>query len=120
MWDGVDRRIFPRAHYPCLITIRKNFPPPQATLTNTEDISVGGVRIIIGKRIELMTEIDLEIDLKDTLPTIILRGTVSWVKEAPPGRKGKPPRYDTGIKFITLKNEYRRRIQHVVEHLLGK
>ena len=148
MWDGVDRRRFPRAEYPCLITVRKNTPPVQAVLTHTENISVTGVRVIITKKIEVMTEVDLEIDLKDTLKNVIskgtiawvkevaqerkgkppgkgtninvLKGVVAWVKEIPPTQKGKPPRYDTGIQFTVLKAEDRRRIENIVNHLLGK
>lgn len=120
MWDGVDRRIFPRAEYPCLITIRKSTPPMQAILTHTENISVGGVRIIIKERVEVMTEVNLELDLKDTLETISSKATVSWVKQAPSGGEGKSARYDTGIQFHSLKDEYRRRIQKIVDHLMGK
>lgn len=120
MWDGVDRRRFPRAEYPCLITLRRTTPPPEAILTHTENISVGGVRVIIGKRIEMMAEVDLQIDLKDTSPAISSRGTIAWVKEAPFARKGASPHYDTGIQFVSLKDEYRRRIQHIVDHILSR
>ena len=120
MWDGVNRRRFPRAEYPCLITIRKNTPPMEAILTHTENISVGGVRVIISKKIEIMTEVELEVDLKDTLPTIISKGTISWVKEAPYGRKSARSHYDIGIQFVSLKDEYRGRVQNVVDRIASK
>lgn len=116
MWNGVDRRKFPRAEYPCLITIRKYVPPELAILTHTENISIGGVRVIVDHRIDTATEVDLEIDLKDTMPNIasrgairwvreiepkampaaqgrntkVFKGTVSWVEEIPPAKKGLP------------------------------
>lgn len=120
MWDGVDRRIFSRAEYPCLITVRKTTPPVQAILTHTDNISIGGVRVVIAKKIEAMTEVDLEIDLKDTLPTVISKGRVAWVKIIVSSQKDKPPRYDTGIRFLGLKDECRRRIQKIVERILDK
>lgn len=120
MWDGVDRRIFSRAEYPCLITIRKNTPPTQAILTHTNNISLGGMRVVIAEKIEPMTEVDLEIDLKDTLSTIIAKGTIAWVKIIVSSQKDKSPRYDTGIRFLGLKDEYRRRIQSIVERILHK
>ncbi len=120
MWDGVDRRIFSRAEYPCLITIRKNTPPTQAILTHTDNISLGGMRVVIAEKLEPMTEVDLEIDLKDTLPTIITKGTIAWVKIIVSSQKNKSPRYDTGIRFLGLKDEYRRRIQAIVERILRK
>lgn len=143
MWNGVDRRKFPRAEYPCLITIRKYTPPPISILSHTENISEGGVRVILDSRVDIATEVDLEIDLKDALPNINSRGTirwvkeisskdasvagvkkfkgtVSWVEEIPPARKGLPTRYDTGIQFMGLKTDDRDRILGLVENLLGK
>jgi hypothetical protein len=147
MLSGIDRRQFPRAEYPCLITIRKYTPPPISILSHTENISEGGVRVILDHKIEVNTEIDLEIDLKDALPNIASRGTirwvkevahaqeqhsaegknvktfkgsVSWVEEIPPARKGLPPRFDTGIQFLALKEDDQRRISELVETLLGK
>ena len=145
MWNGVDRRQFPRAEYPCLITIRKYVPPEVAILTHTENISIGGVRVIVDHRIDTATEVDLEIDLKDTMPNIasrgairwvreiepkampaaqgrntkVFKGTVSWVEEIPPAKKGLPPRYDTGIQFIALKEDDKRRIEDLVQNILG-
>ncbi|MBL7085301.1 MAG: PilZ domain-containing protein [Candidatus Omnitrophica bacterium] len=120
MWDGVDRRRSLRAEYPCLITLRKTTVPMQAILTHTEDISLVGVRVIIGKKIEPLSEVDLEIDLMDTLPTIISKGQIRWVKEIPSRRKGKASHYDTGIQFIALKPTYRKRIERIVEHFSNK
>lgn len=143
MWNGVDRRKFPRAEYPCLITIRKYTPPPISILSHTENISEGGVRVILDHKVETTTEVDLEIDLKDALPNINSRGTirwvkeissksasvagvkkfkgtVSWVEEIPPARKGLPSRFDTGIQFVGLKNEDRGRILELVQNLLGE
>ncbi len=120
MWDGVDRRDFPRAEYPCLITIRKTAFPNQAILTHTKNISVGGVRVLIRENIKVGTEVDLELDLKDTLPTILSKGTISWVEEIPSGQRHRQPYYDTGIRFFGLKREYKMRVEKIVEHHLRK
>lgn len=120
MWHGTDRRKFLRADYPCMITLRKNVAPAQAVLTHTQDISIGGLQALIGKKIEVTTEVDLEIDLKDTLPNMVVKGIVSRVKEVSSGQEGKPPRYVIGIRFSELSAENRARIQHVVDHLSGK
>jgi c-di-GMP-binding flagellar brake protein YcgR len=120
MWDGVDRRRFVRVEYPCLITIRKGISTPQSILTHTEDISIGGVRVIIRKRLGLMAEVDLELDLMDTLSTIRSRAIISWIAETPSGRQDASLNYDTGIKFIDIEDEYRRRIQKIVNHILSR
>jgi hypothetical protein len=148
MWDGKERRRFPRAEYPCLLTVRKKTPPPFSILTHTENISIGGVRVVIDKEIEVATEVDVEIDLQDTLPNVtstgkiswvrqflvdrkdqtsrptpktkILKATVAWIKKIPAAQEGKPASYDTGIQFVTLKDEDRTRIADIVDRLLGK
>jgi len=123
MWDGVTRRKFPRAEYPCLITVRKSAPPQQAILTHTENISMGGVRVIISDAIEVMTEVNMEIDLKDTMSTIAVKAFVCWVKPTTAGKqKGTRGslRYNTGIRFVELNDENRRRIQKAVNCLLDK
>ncbi len=148
MWEGADRRRSSRVQYPCLITVYKKLVPQFSTLTHTKNISVGGVRVIIGRRIEVMTEVELEIDLRDTLSNIISKGTIAWVKkvlsgpedksaadvkgskviagtvrwvkEIPPAQQGGPSRYDTGIQFTALKKEDRQRIANIVNNLLGK
>ena len=120
MWDGVDRRRFRRAEYPCLITLRKKTVPVQALLTHTEDISVLGVRVIIRQKIEITTEVRLEVDLKDTLPTVFSRGKVRWVEELASKEKEKPSRYDTGIEFIVLKDQDKERIQNIIKYVWSR
>lgn len=120
MWDGVDRRKFLRAEYPCLITLRKRTPPPRAFLTHTENISVVGVRLFIKEKVEIMTEIDLELELKDTFPNVTAKGLIKWVKECAALQEGKPKRYELGICFTQLKDEDRRRILNIVAHLTKK
>lgn len=120
MWDGVNRRNFARVEYPCLITVRKNTTPIQAVLTHTEDLSINGVRVLIREKIELRSEIDLEIDLKDTLATVLSKGVIKWVQEIPPQKENAVAHYDTGIEFIGLKAENKSRIKVIIDHLLSK
>jgi len=120
MWDGVDRRRFRRAEYPCLITLRKNTVPAQSLLTHTEDISVLGVRVIIRQKIEMAAEVDLEIDLKDTLPTVFSRGKIRWVEELAFKQKEKPLRYNTGIEFIAIKDQDKERIQNIIKYIWSR
>ena len=119
MWDGVDRRRTVRAEYPCLITLRKQ-TPPQAILCHTVDISIFGVRVVTAKKVEIMTEVDLEIDLKDTLPSVASKGVVRWANQLPKEETGKSPQYIIGVQFTDMDEECRRRIQKIVEHLWGK
>ena len=73
--------------------------------------------MVIAKKINTLTEIDLEIDLKDTLPNVFTKGVVRWAQETfSKKQKGKSPRYDTGIQFLDLKEEYKRRIQNIIDN----
>lgn len=121
MWDGVDRRRFVRARYPCLITLRTKTTPAEAILTHTEDISVGGVRVIISKKIEAMVEVDLQIDLMDTNPAVASKGMVVRSERIPFAQRSQSPRYDTSIKFLSFaEEEGRRRIAQIVGRLSDK
>lgn len=143
MWDGVERRRFSRVQYPCLITVFKKMVPSFSILTHTENISVGGLRVIIGKKIEVAEEVDLEIDLKDTLSNVLSRGVIAWVKRVIfarggvavpnkrlegkiawvreiPSAQGSPTRYDTGIQFIGLKKTDEQRIERIIDNFMEK
>ena len=145
MWQGEDRRRNARVKYPCLITVRKKSPPSFSILTHTEDIGKGGVHVIVDKKLDAMSEIELEIDLLDTLPNVfskgtirwvkesspqntpadakgggLSKGTVDWVKEIAPADKDGPVRYNIGIKFTFIKDVDKFRIDNIVNSFLGK
>jgi len=98
--------------------MRRHLPTEEAILTHTENISASGVRVIAKQRLEVMMEVDFEIDLMDTLPTITSQAMIRRVEGISYGREKQPLRYDIGIQFITLEDEARRRIETIVERLL--
>ena len=119
MWNGINRRKFPRANYECQITIKKRLNAKSIS-TETENIGAGGICVIIGDDLGLFQGVDVEINLKDDNPIIKSGGTVVWVvKNADPKNKGQTA-YDTGIEFIDIRPEDRERITDVVEHLLDR
>jgi len=48
-WEGLNRRKFPRANYPCLVVIREG-KEKNIILTHTENIGIGGVCIALKKK----------------------------------------------------------------------
>jgi len=120
MWDGVNRRKFFRAEYPCLVTLRSTVQSPLSVLTHTEDISALGVNVIVTKKFDVLSEVDLELDLKDTLGALNLKSVVRWVKELPDENPERPMRYKTGIRFVTIADTQRHRIQNVVDQLQNR
>lgn len=118
-WEGMNRRKFPRANYPCLLIVRKNHSDsPEAMLTHTENIGVGGVCVILKKDLRLFTPIELELDLLDTQKHIKCEGRVVWVVKRRDDLAAKPSFYDTGIEFVNLSQEDEKRIEAIVQRLI--
>jgi len=118
MWDGINRRKFPRAAYKCLITIRKRLTSKTIS-TETENIGAGGICIIIKEDLGLFQGVDVELFLDDNHPPIKSGGTVVWVVKKSGTKKGAYL-YDTGIEFIDIRPEDRERISEIVEEILKK
>lgn len=117
-WDGLNRRKFPRANYPCLIIIRHNHAGPEAMLTHTENIGIGGVCIILKRGIKLFTPVELEIDLLDTSTHIKCEGKVVWSVQRRNSEDKKPSFYDTGVEFMNIGMKDQQRISEVVNRLM--
>lgn len=101
-WDSEERRKFVRAKYPCEITI----PGPQKYIisTHAENISAGGIRLIVEKRIEPSTIIDLDL-YGITKEPIICKGRIKWVFTKKDPSNQNRLLYDIGIEFFQIKKE---------------
>jgi len=117
-WDGLNRRKFPRANYPCLIIIRHNRVGPEAMLTHTENIGIGGVCVILKRSIKLFTPVELEVDLLDTNSHIKCEGKVVWCVQRRDSIESKPSFYDTGVEFMNIGMKDQQRISEVVNRLM--
>ena len=117
-WDGLNRRKFPRINYPCLITIRHTSSPPEAILTHTENIGIGGVGVIANKNINLFALVELEIDLLDTAEHIKCQGKVVWSIRRKLNEQKKPMFYDVGIEFLNISDSASKRLEAIVTRLV--
>ena len=117
-WSGMDKRKFPRANYPCLIIIRHNHGSPEAMLTHTENVGIGGVCVILKKGIKLFTTVELELDLLDTNTHIKGNGRVVWSVQRKNVEERKPSFYDTGIEFAEIGVKDQQRIDSIVQRLM--
>jgi c-di-GMP-binding flagellar brake protein YcgR len=116
MWDGINRRKFPRANYKCLISIKKRLTAKTIS-TQTENIGAGGICVIIKEDLGLFQGVDVELYLDDARPPIKCGGTVVWVVKKASSKKGNYL-YDTGIEFIDIRPEDREKISELVEKIL--
>src|SRR3989338_1505093 len=120
MWNGIDRRKFPRAAYKCLITIKRRLAP-KVISTHTENIGAGGICVLIKEDIGLFQGVDLEIYLDDGNIPVKCGGTIVWVvKKASGARKKEDVLYDTGVEFIDIRPADQDRISNIVEAILKK
>ena len=116
MWDGINRRKFPRASYKCLISIKKRLTAKTIS-TETENIGAGGICVIIKEDLGLFQGVDVELYLDENRPPIKSGGTVVWVVKKSSSKKGSYL-YDTGIEFIDIRPEDREKISERVEEIL--
>lgn len=117
MWDGLNKRRFPRANFPCLVKVHKK-GSQQDFSTHTENIGAGGICVILEKDLGLFSPVELEIDLRDNLPQVECGGSIVWVVQRAEYEKRKPNHYDIGIEFVNLKEEDRMRIDTIVDKIL--
>lgn len=117
MWNGINRRKFPRGSYKCLITIKKRLTS-KVISTQTENIGAGGICVIIKEDLGLFQGVDLELHLEDDRPPIKCGGTVVWVVKKSELRQKGGLLYDTGIEFIDIRPEDRERMSELVEEIL--
>jgi len=120
MWNGINRRKFPRVHYGCLICMRKK-GSAKTISTRTENLGAGGLCVIIKDDLGLFQGVELELDLEDgTAANIKCSGTVVWVVKKMGGKEKGAVYYDTGIEFVDAKENDRNRLSKIVEGQLKK
>jgi Tfp pilus assembly protein PilZ len=115
VWDGLNRRKFPRVFFPCLIKVKDN---KDLLLTHTENISIGGVRLILKKNLGLGSAATVEIDLMDTGDPLRCQGRVVWVEQRKKTELIKPGFYDIGIEFSDVPSADKKRLDAIVAHHL--
>ena len=112
MWGGINRRKFPRASYPCVLAVKRK--DQQDTLsTQTENIGVGGICVILPKDLGIFAPVEIRLDLLDGQTPIESDGTVAWVVTSKGDKKSES--FDTGLEFTNLKRKDAMRISAIVE-----
>ena len=116
MWSGINKRKFPRANYPCKITLKKK-DASDSVSAETENIGVGGICAILPKDLGIFAPVEIQLDLLDGQATIECEGSIVWIV----GKKEEPAQnFDTGVEFSNLKKEDEDRINAIVEKILSE
>jgi Tfp pilus assembly protein PilZ len=117
-WEGLNRRKFPRAKFPCIIKIVHEKDRMETILTHTENISIGGVCVIIKRYMEIFSSVSVELDLMDGGDIIACPGKVVWTVRRKAAEELKPSFYDTGIEFLALDASDQARLTDTVKQLV--
>jgi c-di-GMP-binding flagellar brake protein YcgR len=117
MWNGIDRRKFPRAEYKCLITIKRRLTSKTIS-THTENIGAGGICVLIKEDLGLFQGVDLEINIDPSEQPVKCGGTVVWVVKKANSKQKNDIIYDTGIEFIDIRPMEQNKITEIVEGIL--
>jgi c-di-GMP-binding flagellar brake protein YcgR len=109
VWDGFNKRKFPRLHLTCEVVVR-----PQgkelAIKTTTENVGMGGICVMLEQPLERFDRCKVVLELKDGEPPVQCSGRSVWIV---PHRDIKTSRtlYDTGIEFLDIDDFSRQRLQ---------
>ena len=119
MWNGINRRRFPRASYKCIITVKSVGEIPKIITTRTENIGVGGVCVVLREYLDLFKMVELEILLENGGGPLRCGGSVVWVVKKSESSDRKDVSYDTGIEFVGLGQDEKDRLGNIVEKILA-
>lgn len=115
-WEGLERRRFPRAKFPCKIIAHTL--SEHTLVSHTENIGEGGVRVILDEKLSVHSKVGLEIYLEQE--PIKCRGRIVWVIDIAHPLHQQALLFDTGIEFLDLCREDADRIKELVERLLAR
>ena len=109
MWDGFNKRKFPRLHLACEVVIHPQ-GKERAVKTTTENVGMGGVCVMLDEPLERFDRCKVSLELKDGEPPVQCTGKSVWII---PNREFKAvtKTYDTGIEFLDLDDFSRQRLR---------
>lgn len=110
-WDSIERRRYVREKFPYTVHIHVFLPKKRSISTYTENISVGGIRIVIREELDNGAIVDMAIYMGPEPFTC--KGKVIWVREKTSSLLGTKL-YDTGISFWKLEEKNK---QAIIEHV---
>jgi len=111
---GEEKRKFPRAVFPCKVIIGS---PVRLIVSHTENISEGGLRVMLEEKLGAYTNVGMEIFFEKERP-LKCKGRIIWVVEKINPLEKKAVMYDTGIQFIDMQETDIQYIRNLVSALI--
>ena len=114
---AIEKRLFHRINIVCKISAI--FGDRLLVFnTHTENISEGGIRVILEEKLNVTTQVDIELYLFHAELPIRSKGEVAWTAELKP-EKIRHRLFYTGIKFIEISDHNKNEIKKLVEEILA-
>ncbi|MGD9014534.1 MAG: PilZ domain-containing protein [Candidatus Omnitrophota bacterium] len=112
MWEGINRRQFPRANYPCKVIVLGS-SAKEVISTHTENIGKGGICVILSKELPKFFPVEIILYLKDGEGPLECNARIVWCVKTEID-------FDTGIEFLDIDDNSRTRIGRIVQQCLDK
>lgn len=112
IWQGIDKRRFPRAEYPCKVVILRN-DLKETFSTHTENIGTGGICVVLPRELPKFCLVRVLLYLKDGGGLLECDGRIIWAVK-------REDYFDTGLEFLDIRETDRLRIEKVVQQCLEK
>ena len=115
IWQGSEKRKFPRADISCKIIIY--FPEEHTISARTKNIGCGGLRVMLKENLHISSVVGVEIFL-DGGKVVQCKGKVVWKLEVKSRSSKNEPLYDFGVEFLDIKDSDKEEINKLVYNLL--
>ena len=112
IWEGINRRKFPRVHYPCKVIILGG-DSRQTFSTHTENIGTGGICVVLSKELPKFFPVRIVLYLKDSAGPLECNGRIVWSVKTEID-------FDTGIEFLDIADSGKVRIEKIVQECIRK
>ena len=109
LWDGFNKRKFPRLHLTCEVSVQP-LGKQKTFAASTEDVGMGGVSVMLPEPLERFDRCKISIELKDGEPPVQCTGRSVWVIPSQ-DRKSSKKNFDTGFEFLDMDEFSRKRLQ---------
>ncbi|HOX09384.1 MAG TPA: PilZ domain-containing protein [Candidatus Omnitrophota bacterium] len=116
-WSGIDTRRSVRVSFECVVIVKKK-ETSLVFRTQTENISAGGICLILERALLKHTPVEVELFLPDDPIPVNCEGKVAWSVRRSEYLKKKSSQFDTGIEFTSITDEDKARLKRIIEELL--
>lgn len=113
MWDGFNKRKFPRVNINCEVTIKPDSESAPLKAV-TENLGLGGICVLLDHSVERFSKCRVKLDLDEKFPKIECEGKAIW--SVPTQDVKSKKRFDIGIEFMGLEPEQQERIRVFLEN----